>query len=223
MRQNPTMIVMLTQNDKTVMNAHDVFEQNRDSKAKFWGFKEKPLSLEKMKALYAYMKKCGKTTFLEVVEYEESACVQGALQAVACGCDILMGTTYFDSVRDICRENDIKYMPFVGKVSGRPSILEGDVRDMIAEANAYLQKGVYGFDLLGYRYTGDAYNLIKKFTSNVNAPVCVTGSINTYNRLDQLKEVQPWAFTVGTAFFENKFDGTFTEQINKVCDYMWAE
>lgn len=220
MNNKPELIVMLTHNDCTVENADKIFDECKNSKAKFWGFKEKPLPLDKMKELYAFMKSCGKTTFLEVVEYTENDCLDGAKVAVECGCDILMGTKYFDSVNEYCKAHNLKYMPFVGKVTERPSILEGNVKDMIHEANECLKKGVYGFDLLGYRYTGDAVELNKEFVANVDAPVCLAGSINSYQRLDEVKDAAPWTFTIGSAFFENKFDGSFSEQINKVCDYM---
>lgn len=130
MNNNPELIVMLTYNDCTVENAYEIFEQCKNSKAKFWGFKEKNLPLEQMKNLYAYMKKSGKTTFLEVVEYTEDECLEGAKMALECGCDILMGTIFFDSVNDFCKKNNLKYMPFVGKVTCRPSILEGGIDDM---------------------------------------------------------------------------------------------
>lgn len=218
--KNPELIVMLTYNDCTVENAHEIFEQCKNSKAKFWGFKEAPLPLEQMKKLYAFMKECEKTTVLEVVAYTEDKCIEGAQMAVECGCDILMGTMYFDSVNELCREKNLKYMPFVGKVTGRPSVLEGTIQGMIDEANCYLNKGVYGFDLLGYRFTGDAVTLNKEFVSQVNAPVCIAGSVNSYERLDELKDASSWAFTIGSAFFENRFGGTFSEQIDKVCEYM---
>ena len=223
MNNTPQLIVMLTHNDCTVENAYQIFEQCKNSKAKFWGFKEKPLPLDQMKKLYTYMKKCGKTTFLEVVEYTEKECLEGAKMAVECGCDILMGTMFFDSINEFCKKNNLKYMPFVGKVTGRPSILEGTIEEIIDEANNYLKKGVYGFDLLGYRYTGDPVLLNKKFVSQVNAPVCLAGSINSYKRLDEVKNAAPWTFTIGSAFFENKFEGTFSEQIDKVCEYMSKE
>ncbi|MBQ6991731.1 MAG: hypothetical protein IJN50_02280 [Clostridia bacterium] len=220
MKQNPELIVMLTHNDKTVNNAYKIFNQCKNSKAKIWGFKEEALPIEQMKKLYSYMKECGKTTVLEVVAYTEEKCLEGAKMAVECGCDILMGTKFFDSVNDFCKSNNLKYMPFVGEIEGRPSVLKGNVEDMIAEANTYLKKGVYGFDLLGYRYTGDAVELNKKFVSQVNAPVCIAGSINSYERLNELKNTNSWAFTIGGAFFDNKFGGTFGEQIDKVCDYI---
>jgi hypothetical protein len=216
----PELIVMLTHNDLTVHNAYDIFDQCRNSRAKFWGFKEEPLPLEQMKKLFRYMKSCGKTTFLEVVAYSEKECMDGAKKAVECNCDFLLGTTFSDSINEFCRLNHIKYMPFVGIITGRPSVLEGTVEDMIQEAETYIAKGVYGIDLLGYRYTGDATRLNREFVANVNAPVCIAGSVNSYERLTELKSIAPWAFTIGGAFFENKFDGTFQEQINKVCEYV---
>jgi len=214
------LIVMLTHNDETVNNAHEIFEKCKNSDAKFWGFKEKSLPIEQMKNLYKYMKECGKTTFLEVVEYTEKEGLEGAKLALECGCDILMGTVFFDSINEFCKKNNLKYMPFVGKVTERPSILEGEIDEIIKEANEYLKKGVYGFDLLGYRYTGNAVELNERFVLEVNAPVCIAGSVNGYERLDELKNINPWSFTIGSAFFENKFDGSFEEQINKVCEYV---
>lgn len=217
---NPELIVMLTHNDHTVEDAYKIFDQCKNSKAKFWGIKEEGLPFEQMKELFAYMKECGKTTVLEVVAYTETACLKGAEMALECGCDILMGTLFFDSVNEFCKDNNLKFMPFVGKVTGRPSVLNGTIDEMIDQANKYLKKGVYGFDLLGYRFTGDAVALNKKFVSQVNAPVCIAGSVNSYKRLDEVKDAASWAFTIGGAFFENRFDGTFSEQIDKVCEYI---
>ena len=74
--------------------------------------------------------------------------------------------------------------------------------------------------MLGYRYTGNSYQLNKEFVSRVNAPVCIAGSVNSYERIREVMETKTWAFTIGGGFFENKFKGTFPEQIDKVCDYM---
>lgn len=220
MKKKPILVVMLTYNDMTVENAYEIFDQCKDSKAEYWGFKEEPLPLDEMKKLYAYMKECGKKTSLEVVAYTEKECIEGAKMAVECGCDMLMGTIYFDSVNKICKENGLEYMPFVGEVTERPSVLGGTIDGMIAEAKSYLEKGVSGIDLLGYRFTGDAVELNKIFVQEIDAPVCIAGSINSYQRLDEILDAAPWSFTIGSAFFENKFEGTFKEQINKVCDYI---
>ena len=75
-------------------------------------------------------------------------------------------------------------------------------------------------DLVFYRYVGDAVKLNRDFVAAVKAPVVLAGSVNGYKRLDEVKAANSWAFTIGGAFFENKFDGTFAEQIDKVVDYM---
>jgi len=217
---HPELIVMLTWHDYTVENAAQVFEQCKASKARFWGFKEHPLPLDEMKAIYDHMKQCGKTTFLEVVAYSEDEGLEGARIANACGCDILMGTKFFDSINDYCREHGIKYMPFVGEVTGRPSVLEGTIEGMVAEARGYIERGAYGIDLLGYRFTGDAIALNQALVAGVDAPVCIAGSIDSFARLDEVINAAPWAFTIGGAFFENKFGDTFAQQVNTVCDYM---
>lgn len=223
MKRQPELIVMLTYDDLTVENAYEVFEECKTARARYWGCKEKGLSVENMKHLFQYMKQCGKGTALEVVAYTEQECLRGAQVAVDCGCDILMGTIFYDSVNDFCKRHQMKYMPFVGDVSERPSILDGTIESMIEESEQYLRKGVYGIDLLGYRYTGDAKELNKCFTEMVKAPVCIAGSINSYQRLEEVKQSSPWAFTIGSAFFDRIFGESICEQINKVCDYMEEE
>lgn len=217
---DPIFTVMLTYDDLTVCNAYEIFEECKNSSAEYWGFKEEPLDRKKMKELFWYMKSCGKKTVLEVVCYDEKNSLTGAETAVECGCDYLMGTVFFDSVNEYCKKHGLKYLPFVGELSDRPSVLRGDIDDMIAEAKKYLEKGVYGIDLLGYRYEGDAKKLIERFVREVNAPVCVAGSVNSYERLDEIKEISPWSFTIGSAFFEEKFGKNFANQIDTVCNYM---
>lgn len=220
MKNIPKLIVMLTHNDKTVKNARQIFCEVKNSKAEYFGMKEEGIPEEEMIALYGDIRKAGKTPVLEVVAYTEKECLAGAELALKCKCEILMGTLYFDSVNDFCRKNNIKYMPFVGKVTERPSILEGEIDDIISEANLLIEKGVYGFDLLGYRHTKYPVELNYSFSQKVKAPVCIAGSVDSFKRLDEIKNAQPWAFTIGGAFFENKFSGTFENEINEVYDYM---
>lgn len=220
MRKNPEIIVMLTYNDQTVANAYEIFDECKNSKAQYWGMKEMPLPKNEMIKLYDYMRQCGKKTVLEVVEYTEKECIEGAKLAVDCRCDILMGTIYSDKVNEICKENAIKYMPFVGEITERPSILNGSIEGMVAEAKSYIDKGVHGIDLLGYRYTGDCVALNKALSSQVPGAICLAGSVNSFERLDEVKEAAPWGFTIGSAFFDNAFGDSISEQIDKVCDYI---
>lgn len=218
----PELIVMLTHDDLTVENAYEVFEKCRDTKALYWGFKEQPLPIAEMQRIFARMKACGKRTVLEVVAYTETEGLDGAQMAAACGCDVLMGTCFHESILRFCQEHGIAYMPFVGQITGRPSVLEGSVESMLTEADALKRHGCFGIDLLGYRYSADAEMLIAKMVAESGLPVCVAGSIDSYERLQFVKDVKPWAFTIGSAFFDQKFGSTIAEQINRVCDFINA-
>ncbi|MEE0419352.1 MAG: hypothetical protein UDG86_04795 [Lachnospiraceae bacterium] len=218
----PELIVMLTHHDRTVENAIQVFEEAKDAPARYWGFKEVGLPEEEMKLLVKKMKEAGKTTFLEVVAYTEDECLEGAKIGARCGFDVLMGTLYFESVQREAESAGMRYMPFVGKINGRPSVLEGTAKEMIDEANQLIeQRGVAGIDLLGYRYTGDAAKLNAEFVRQVRGDVCLAGSIASFERLDEVRKTKAWAFTIGGAFFEKKFgDTSFGGQIKTVIDYM---
>ena len=220
MEPQTRLIVMLTHHDRTVQNASTVFEACHDCGAEYWGMKEEGLPPEEMHALYRRMKACGKKTALEVVAYTETEGLQGARLAADCGCDLLMGTLFFDSIAAFCREHGLRYLPFVGRVRGRPSVLEGTPGEMLRQARAC--QGVYGFDLLGYRSTGDKTALIRRFVAEAGAPVCVAGSIDSMARLAEVKAAAPWAFTIGSAFFEEKFGHGFGAQIDRVLKFLRA-
>mgnify|MGYP007065999177 CR=1 FL=1 len=69
--------------------------------------------------------------------------------------------------------------------------MEGSIDSFIDEANQYLAKGVFGFDLLGYRYTGDAKLLNKTVVESVDAPVCLAGSVDSFENWTISKRLNP--------------------------------
>ncbi len=220
MFRKPDLIVMLTYNDLTVGDALSIFRANKELDVKYWGFKEQGLPLDKMKTLTEEIRLSGKSPVLEVVEYTPEKCLEGAKIAVECGFDVLMGTVYSDEINELCQRNGIKYMPFVGKVSERPSVLEGTVEEMLDEARAYIKKGASGIDLLAYRYTGDCDGLVRRFTEGIDADVCVAGSVDSFQKLDTVKASSARSFTVGSAFFDRKFGSDFGEQVKAVLKYI---
>lgn len=218
----PDIVVMLTHHDVTVPNAYEVFETCKDLPVQFWGFKNVGLPKDQMKALTAAMKAAGKTTFLEVVTYDEDSCMDGAKTAVECGFDCLMGTLYYESVHNYLKEQGLTYMPFVGKVSGSPSILEGTNEEIIQNAKDLMAKGIKGFDILAYRHVVDGEKLAREFCAAIDAQICIAGSINSFARIDTMFDIGPWTFTMGSALFEKKFvpEGDFRANLKAVADYM---
>ena len=218
----PELIVMLTYNDKTVENALELFNQMKDTPVKNWGFKDVGLPPEDMKKVVDCMNAAGKTTYLEVVSLTEEEGLTGAKLAVECGFDILMGTVFFDSINDYLKDKPVKYYPFPGHVHSHPSILDGTIEEIVQHACDMEAKGVDGMDLLTYRYTGDAPGLLQEVVKATGVPMVSAGSIDSYDRLAEVRDTGAWGFTIGTAFFEKKFipDGSFQDNMMAVWDWL---
>lgn len=213
---------MLTRNDQTVRNAIEIFDGCRNLPVQFWGFKNVGLPVVQMKVLVENIRSAGKTSCLEVVTYTEKECLDAAHLAVECRFDYLMGTIFYPSVFDCLKGRPIKYSPFCGKVSGHPSILEGSIEEIIAEGQKLQAMGVEAFDLLAYRYVDDPETLATEFIKAIKAPVILAGSVDSFARIDRVKAMGAWGFTIGGAFFDKKFakDGSFSDQVAAVAHYL---
>ena len=222
MTNKPNLVVMLTYNDVTVKDAYEVFDSCKDLDVQHWGFKNVGLPKDEMKRLVAAMKAAGKTTFLEVVTYDEESCLDAAKTAIDCGFDVMMGTVYYPSVHDYLKEHGMSYSPFVGKVSGSPSILEGTNEEIIQNAKDLMAKGIDAFDILAYRHVVDGEKLAREFCAAIDAKVCIAGSISNFPRIDTMFDIGPWGFTMGSALFTKNFvkDGSFRDNLKAVADYM---
>lgn len=220
----PELIVMLTHHDKTVPDAIELFQELKDSPVMYWGFKDIGLPRKDMERLVHMMKEAGKETCLEVVSLSEKEGLAGARVAVEYGFSALMGSVFFDSINEFIGGTGVKYYPFVGKVHGHPSILDGSIEEVVEEVNALKEKGVYGFDLLTYRYTGNPLSLLEEVVAAAGPlPVVSAGSIDSFERIAEVRDAGAWGYTVGTAFFEKKFvpDGTFKD--NMMAAWQWVQ
>jgi 2,4-dienoyl-CoA reductase-like NADH-dependent reductase (Old Yellow Enzyme family) len=217
----PKLILMFTQNDVTVPDAIDYFEKVKDLPVDYFGFKEIGLPHDKMKELNNKIHAAGVKSFLEVVEYDEESIKEPAKMALDLGFDYLMGTVYFPSIWDII-DKKIKYFPFCGKIYDRPSVLDGTIDEIVADAKRIEKAGANGFDLLAYRYKyPDKINdLVLAVRDAVDVPIVSAGSINSFDRLQETIDQGVWGFTIGGAFFEKKFvpDGTYRDNVEAVIE-----
>jgi phosphoribosylformimino-5-aminoimidazole carboxamide ribonucleotide (ProFAR) isomerase len=81
---------------------------------------------------------------------------------------------------------------------------------------------VDGFDLLTYRYTGDAPRLLREVVRATHLPVVSAGSIASFERIDEVWETGAWGFTIGSAFFEQRFvsGGPLRDNIAAVASWL---
>lgn len=215
----PKLILMFTQNDVTVANAIEAFEEIKDLPVDFFGFKEIGLSPEKMKLLNDKIHAAGFQSFIEVVEYDEDKILEPAKMAVDMGFDYLMGTVYYPSIWKII-DKKINYFPFCGKIYERPSILGGTIEEIAADAKRIEAAGANGFDLLAYRYIKPekVNELVAAVRNAVKVPIVSAGSINSFARLQETIDQGVWGFTIGGAFFEKKFvpNGSYRDNVAAV-------
>jgi len=218
----PKLIVMLTHHDQTVSNALELFEHTKAYPITHWGFKDVGLPPEEMQAVVTAMKEAGKITFLEVVSLSEAEGLRGARLAVELGFDILMGTVYYPSIGDYLKDKPIHYYPFPGHVHSHPSILDGEIDEIVAHARELEGYGVHGLDLLTYRYNGEATHLLKQVVAATKVPVVSAGSIASFERINEVWDTGAWGFTIGSAFFDRQFvpNGSFEENVLAVCNWL---
>lgn len=218
----PELIIMLTHHDQTVSDALQLFDPLKDVPVKHWGFKDVGLPPAAMGRLVAAMKAAGKTTYLEVVSLTEDEGLRGARLAVELGFDVLMGTVFFPSIGAYLKDKPIRYYPFPGHVHSHPSILDGTIDAIVADAQQLEATGAHGLDLLTYRYTGHAFHLLREVVAAVRIPLVSAGSIASFERIVEVRRAGAWGFTIGSAFFERAFvpAGSFNDNVLAVVDWL---
>ena len=216
----PEFIFMLTRNDSTVPDAQARLPEVLAAGVKHIGFKDIGLPLDQLKQLAQAIHAGGATAYLEVVSLDEESEMNSARAALELGVDVLMGGTRPESVLPILRQSGLRYYPFAGRISGHPSVLEGDIDDIVASARQRAAlPGVTGLDLLAYRFAGDVPTLIRRVCDAVGKPVYIAGSIDREDRIAAVVTGNAVGFTVGTAALDGVFPADkpgLTAQINAV-------
>lgn len=203
----PGFIFMLTRNDLTVPDAAAHLETALEAGVRHVGFKDVGLPHEDLRGLAARIRAAGATCWLEVVSLDREAEIASVRAAVAIGVDRLLGGCRPGDAGPMLAEAGIAYHPFPGRVTGHPSVLEGDAAEIAASARALAARpDVAGLDLLAYRGSG----AIEPMTAAVCAaafgkPVIAAGSIDRAERVAAMARAGCAGFTVGTAALDGAF------------------
>lgn len=216
------VLSMLTENDVTVPDAGAIFEENRHSKVLYWGFKDAGTNHTSGAALARQMRNAGKRTVYEALTTDEAVCLEDARFAVDCKFSLFLGMKYFRSVSELLKQNDVDYYPSVGKREGE-NRLRGAPEELIKEARAAREDGCHGIRLSVFRYLdGDPQRMGEQVLSGIGMPFLITGSVNTYEKLDFVRRMKPWGFTIGgSLLFSNAFaPGSVAEKLDLVQDYV---
>ncbi len=222
------LIYMLTKDDVTIPNALEVVDEIMDTNLRYIGFKdpqEGGLSPDKYyKPLMAKLRETDMEIFIEVVSESEELNLRSAKLAVDLGVDYLIGGTFIDSSMQAIAGTDIGFFPYIGEIVGHPCVLEGSIEDIVEEGKMVKQKGIAGINLLAYRRepASEVPLLIKEVQAAVGLPLIIAGSINSFERIKKMQELDVWTFTIGGAIQDRIFvpGGTIKENINAVLEVL---
>jgi hypothetical protein len=215
-------VFMLTHNDSTVTNAHDVLVGLTDSGLRYVGFKDVGAPPAALTALAGLAHDAGMEVMLEIVSTSAEDEARSLRAATAIGVDWVLGGTHTEVGLDVLRDTGVRYCPFPGTIEGHPSVLRGTLAEIVADAGRLTSTdGIHGVDLLAYRHeTVDPVELTRAVVEVVDGPVIVAGSVATLEQIADVQEAGAWGFTIGGAIFERLLPGgdTVSGQVAAVLD-----
>jgi hypothetical protein len=199
-------IFMLTQNDLTVENCLDVFDEIADLGVAHVGFKDIGVGPDVLDSLHRRIKAAGATSYLEVVSLSAADAGRAAVRAREIGVDCLLGGTDFVAMQAAVAGTPICCFPFVGRPEGHPTKLRGDGVRIAEDCRRSDALGCAGIDLLAYRAVDcDPLDLVRAARGALKGRLIVAGSIDSPSRIAALAEIGVDAFTMGTAVFNRGF------------------
>jgi hypothetical protein len=197
-------IFMLTRDDRTLVDAREVYASIATSGVRHVGCKDVGLPRGELAALMDDIRANGHTTHLEVVSESDEATLASARVAAEIGPDFLIGGTLIEPVQEVLEGTGIRFFPYVGRIVGHPCLLRGSIAEIADDARRAEQLGVDGINLLAYRYDGDVDELVEAVVDATSLPVIAAGSVDSPARIRALADRGVWAFTIGTAALDGK-------------------
>ncbi|MDD7973596.1 hypothetical protein [Roseinatronobacter alkalisoli] len=201
------ILAMLTKDDLTIKNAHKLFEASHRAPTQYWGFKDTGISTQTAGELARFIRDRGKTVVFESFAETEDDCLRAAEFAIRNQCRYLIGCEFYPSVVELLHGASVNYRPTIGRRANIPRYLYGTMDEVVQAGQFVMEQGADGICLSMYRYKdGDPVELGKRVLHAVGQrSTIISGSINTFERLKQVRVLRPWAFTIGSALFDEAF------------------
>jgi len=200
-------IFMLTRNDTTLADARAIYASIADTGLRHVGCKDVGLPQAELAQFMDEIRANGHTSYLEVVSETEEQTLQSARVAAEIGPDYLIGGTVIEPIQEILAGTSIRFFPYIGEIVGHPCLLRGSIERICDDARRAEAAGVDGINLLAYRYDGDVPELVRAVSEATSLPLICAGSVDSIERIEELRDLGVWAFTIGTA----ALDGVIVE------------
>jgi hypothetical protein len=214
-------VFMLTHDDRTVGDAAEIMPTLADTGLRYVGFKDVGADLARQRELVGLAHNAGFEVMLEVVSTSKEAEMSSLRSAAEAGFDWVLGGTHGAETAGMLPEG-VRYCPFPGRVVDHPSILQGTIDEIAADAERLTALDhVAGLDLLAYRHqTADPLELIRAVVERSSGPVIVAGSIASIDRAVAVGDAGAWGYTIGSAIFDGLLPGapSIADQVRRVLE-----
>ena len=198
-------IFMLTRNDVTIPNAREMYASIADLGLTHVGCKDVGLPKPELAGLIKDVRSHGHTSYLEVVSESDDSMEASARTAVEVAADYVIGGTAVERIQQVIAGTGMKFFPYIGSIVGHPCLLRGSIHEIVEDAKRVEQLGVDGINLLAYRYDGDVPQLVRAVAGATSLPLICAGSVDSVERIETLRDLGVWAFTIGTAALDGVF------------------
>jgi hypothetical protein len=215
-------IFMLTRDDQTVVDAHELLDLIGPIGLRHVGFKDIGVTPARLKSLTEAIHAAGGLSYMEVVSTSSEACLASARVARDLGVKRLLGGTEVDAILSILAGSDTAYFPFPGKPFGHPTRLGGSPDEVERDCRSFVAKGCAGCDLLAYRATeADPLALVRAARKGLGPGkyLIVAGAVTSAEQVRAIRAAGADAFTIGTAVFNGSYSprkGSILSQLRDV-------
>ncbi len=211
-------LFMLTRSDRTVPDCVPLAEQALAAGVRDLGFKDAGADPSALADVVAAARSAGATLWLESVDLDRGA--QAAELALELDVDHLLGGVDVDGMLQAAAGTSLSLLPFCGRPTGHPTVLEGSPGDVSRHCADLLARGVTGVDLLAWRATTAAPEALVRAARAALGSAClvVAGSIRTTEQIHWLAEAGVDAFTVGTAVLDGTLGPTVPDALATVLE-----
>lgn len=194
---------MLTRDDRTVPDSLAVYDAVRDLGLRYVGFKDVGTDPDLRRELVRRIKADGALSHVELVDPDPEAALAAARDAAEAAVDRLLGGLDAERTMTVAAAASIPYYPFPGRPFGHPTRLGGTPEEVARDCRRFAAMGCAGVDLLAYRAVdADPLALVRAARAATPGRLVVAGSVNTPERIREVREAGADAFTVGSAAFE---------------------
>lgn len=198
-------ILMLTRDDRTIDDGLAVVDEAQALGIRHIGFKDVGATPAQLRTLAQRIHDANAMSYMEVVSLDRGSALRAAAIAIDIGVRRLMGGTDIATTQRTLAGSGIEYFPFAGFPEGHPTRLGGAPHDIADHCASSVAQGCRGVDLLAYRSTAaPPLELIRAARQALGSSglLVVAGSINSFDRIAEVRKAGADAFTVGTAVFD---------------------